>query len=239
MKRIGLDARLALASAFVRQGAVFADVGTDHGYLPLSLIEQGRIERAICSDINPGPLSSAMDNAREMGLADRVEAVLTDGLQGLEDRGLTDIAVCGMGGELIADIIDRAPWTRSKGIRLILQPMSRQDRLRLFLTSEGYRIIEEGYCTAQGKHYVCMLAEYAGSPAELSFEEAVLGLAPRGDGQTDSYINYLRDKLRGAIKARDGRRGEDRLAYESLVSAIRERISSLGGNPDTDGAEEI
>ena len=103
-----LDKRLLSCADYVRAGAVFADIGTDHGYLPLFLLRSGRIERAYLSDVNEGPLSSARANAASEGLLDRCEFTLADGAAALSGKGITDYAICGMGGELIASIIDAA-----------------------------------------------------------------------------------------------------------------------------------
>lgn len=227
MKSIELGARLASASAFVRQGAVFADIGTDHGYLPLFLIEQGRIDRSVCSDINCGPLNTAMDNARLCGLDDRVQTVLTDGLEGLSGLGLTDIAICGMGGELISAIIDRAPWVRDPSVRLILQPMSRQDKLRRYLAESGFEILEESYSTETSKNYLCLLACYSGKPRQMSLAESVVGVTPEDPSMLNSYCRYLRDKLLGAVKARDGRPTDERAVFAELAEAIEERIAAV------------
>ena len=90
-----LDKRLLSCAGYVRAGAVFADIGTDHGYLPLFLLRSGRIERAYLSDVNRGPLSSAERNARDEGFYDKCEFILTDGAYALRDKGITDYAICG------------------------------------------------------------------------------------------------------------------------------------------------
>ena len=113
MKNEGLNPRLSCAAGFVRQGAVFADIGTDHAYLPLFLLEEGIIERAVCSDINEGPLESARRNAAERGLSDRCAFLLADGACEALALGATDVAICGMGGELIADIVKRSARSKS------------------------------------------------------------------------------------------------------------------------------
>ena len=107
MKEINISPRLLSAADFVRQDAILADIGTDHAYLPLFLLSEGRIKKAFCSDVNEGPLASARANADAAGLLDRVEFTLADGADALSGRGITDYAICGMGGELISDIVSR------------------------------------------------------------------------------------------------------------------------------------
>ena len=97
----GLNARLSSVAEFVRQDAIFADIGTDHAYLPLFLLGCGRIGQAYCSDVNAGPLERARINAAEAGLSDKITFTLADGAAALAGLGITDYAICGMGGECI------------------------------------------------------------------------------------------------------------------------------------------
>ena len=227
MTKSPLGQRLGAVASLVSCGAILADIGTDHGYLPIYLIESGKIERAVLSDINRGPLEKARENVRLHGLSNEVELRLTDGARGLENMGITEYAICGMGGELIADIIAAAPHLSRKGIGLILQPMSRPEVLRGFLWDNGFSILSEAYSYDEGKYYVCMRAEYFGTCESYTPEEALFGRAkfiPSGDNDAKGYI---RVKLAALKKARDGRRAgglstdsEDELiAYgESLLS---------------------
>ena len=163
MSEFTLDGRLSSVAKFVRRGARFADVGTDHAYLPVFLLLDGRIERAVCSDINRGPLDNARATAREGGVYERIDFVLTDGAAALSDFGITDMAICGMGGELIAKIIEGAPFIKSSGVRLILQPMTRQEHLRTYLYNNGFSVIAEDYAADSGKFYSIIVAEYTGA----------------------------------------------------------------------------
>ena len=232
MKDTALDARLRSAAAFVRQGAVFADVGTDHAYLPVFLLKAGVIERAVCADINEGPLAAASRTLADNNLSDRAELVLTDGAAALAGRGITDYAICGMGGELIASIIAAAPHLFDTGVRLILQPMTRQSTLRAELYRMGFRILEERYSSADGRYYVCMLVEYCGESAELSGVLSEIGVNPDIDGGSAEYIGYLETRYKALLRAAEGKRAggadiSDELALLNAIKTETERIKEV------------
>ena len=163
-----INARLLTAAELIRQKAIFADIGTDHGYLPLFLLDEGRIEYAYCCDINEGPLASARKNAAERGRLDKCEFILTDGAAVMSGRGITDYAICGMGGELIVKILDAAPFVRDPDIRLILQPMTQVAFLRRYLAKNGFEIIDERLCPDEHRIYQIIACRYAAlAPREL------------------------------------------------------------------------
>lgn len=169
-----LDRRLACAADFVREGAIVADVGTDHAYLPIALCLSGRAVGGVVTDINKGPIERASANIRAHGLNDRLTAILTDGLCGAEKYSPTDITVLGMGGELIAGIISRAEWTKDKRIRLCLQPMTHAEILRKYLADNGYSIVDEAL-VREDKIYQIIVAEYSGEREEYSLAELYFG----------------------------------------------------------------
>jgi tRNA (adenine22-N1)-methyltransferase len=206
MKATLSDGRLLAAASFVREGAFLADIGTDHAYLPLHLLQAGRITHAIAADIGEGPLSRARAHIAEAGMSEQIETVLTNGLQGLEDRALTDIAICGMGGELIVDILSRAAFVRDGSIRLILQPMTRAATLRRYLAKEGFAILAERPCRAAGRVYSCLCACYDGVTRTLSPVEAELG-CPTCESEEEracfaEMLERKADALRERIAAR-------------------------------------
>ena len=205
MKKSVLNARLLSAADFVRQGASFADIGTDHAYLPLFLLSEGRIRRAVCADINEGPLNAARRNVAAAGFTDKVTFILADGAKALSRRRITDYAICGMGGELIASIIARAPHLRSEKINLILQPMSKQAYLRRFLLENGFRIAEERYSYDAGKYYVCMRVYFHGAPMPLNDEDAEVGLRAFTPEDREAHIGYLKSRLEPLEKAARGK----------------------------------
>jgi len=230
MKNSALNARLLCAAELTRQDATFADIGTDHAYLPLFLLESGKIKFAYCCDINEGPLASARKNAEERGRLSQTEFILTDGATVLMDKGITDYAICGMGGELIADIIDRAPHLKDEGINLILQPMTKQEKLRSYLASAGFVITHESYSFDAGKYYVCLLASFNGKCREIPLIEAIAGSTRSTYSGMECRKKYLEKKLASLIRAADGKKdaGIDCTEDEELIASLKELI--LKGN---------
>lgn len=169
------DSRLLSAAAYVRQGAVLADIGTDHAHLPVFLWGEGRLRGAYACDVAEGPCERARRNIAAAGLADKISVIMTDGMTALDGLGITDYAVCGMGGDLIASLIDRAPHLKDPALRLILLPMTHADRLRAYLAEQGFVIEEETLSQAAGKRYACLCASYTGEPYALSLLEACFG----------------------------------------------------------------
>ncbi len=201
-----LSPRLNCVANLVRQGAVLADIGTDHAYLPLFLLSVGRIDRAICSDVNEGPLHSARENACEMGLTEHITFLLTSGLCGVMEHRPTDITICGMGGELIAEILESASGTHSIGVRYILQPMTRQEHLRRTLYRLGFAILDEKYIVEGDKAYLVIVSEYTGTPIPYGEKECLLGLRLFSkEPMEDAERAYFLKKKKALLRRRDGR----------------------------------
>ncbi len=224
-----LRARLATVAQEVREGAVLADIGTDHGYLPLFLLKSGRITKAHLSDINEGPLSSARSNLAAEGVLDGVYFHLADGAASLLELGITDYVIAGMGGELIARIVADAPQLKDKGTRLILQPMSKQAHLRSSLLALGFSVIKERYCYEEGKYYLVLVVEYNGTPCQISAKMAELGLVDIIPEDREYYVGYLRGKERSYDKSVKGKRlgGMDFSEDALVLDAIRTRINEF------------
>ena len=218
MNNSALNARLLCAAELTRQDATFADIGTDHAYLPLFLLDSGKIKFAYCCDINEGPLASARKNAEERNRLSETEFILTDGAAVLSGKGITDYAICGMGGELIADIIDRAPHLRDEKVHLILQPMTKQEKLRAYLASSGFRILKESYSLDAGKYYVCLSA--------VSALEALVGMSDSEFLGAECRRKYLENKLASLIRAADGKKdaGIDCTEDEKLIASLKDLI---------------
>ena len=184
-----LTPRLACLAALVPQGARLADIGTDHGKLPISLLLAGRIAGAIGSDIGEGPLAHAARNAREHGVS--LSLRLAPGLDAVRPDECDTISIAGMGGQTIADILAAAPWCAAGQHLLLLQPMTMVYELRRWLWANGYAIEKETLCREDRRRYVVLSvrggAEKRDVPLwQCAFSPALLG----ADGAAD-YLQWL------------------------------------------------
>ena len=161
---ITLDKRLSAVAALVRQGSRLADIGTDHAYLPVYLVQSGVCPSAIASDIGAGPLEAAHRTVTENGLTREIALRLGDGLSTVSADEVEDIAIAGMGGETIAAILEAAPWVQNEGVRLILQPMTRAEDLRRWLLSRGFSVLEEHLIRDKHHLYPVLAVEYTAAP---------------------------------------------------------------------------
>ena len=140
--KIPLSPRLLACAGFVAQGDRVADVGCDHGYLGIYLLQQGIASHVIASDVVSGPLSAARRNADKFGFTEQMEFHLSDGVQSIPHD--FDTLICaGMGADTMISILSAAPWLQSSRYRLILQCQSKTPALRKYLSDTGWRIAEE------------------------------------------------------------------------------------------------
>lgn len=133
-----LQPRLQLLANLVPADARLADIGTDHGYLPVYLLQKGRIASAIAADIGQAPLEHARRTARQYGVEGAMQFLCCDGLSGIRAEDADTVVIAGMGGETIIHILSQAPWTRSGDVLLLLQPMTKPEDLRRWLNENGY-----------------------------------------------------------------------------------------------------
>lgn len=229
------DARLLSSLGFLRAGARIVDVGTDHAYLPIYLVERGLVSHALACDINLGPIESARANIRAAGLSDRIDTLQTDGLAGTEYFSPDHILIFGMGGELIARILSDAPWIRTPEISLILQPMSRISYLRRWLLENGFSVTGETLSQKE-KYYQTIEARFDPSRArgacEWSEEELLLGKhnieenAPLFRGFLAHEIRVIETVLRGKQKGAEA----DTAAEERMLEILRTRLEKINND---------
>ena len=155
-----ISKRLSIVASFVPQGAILLDVGSDHAYLPIELVESGKIERAIAGEVVVGPYQSAVTNVKSHGLTEKIQVRLANGLAAFEEADqVSVITIAGMGGRLIATILEEGLDKLANVERLILQPNNREDELRSWLQEYGFQIIAESILEEAGKFYEIIVAE--------------------------------------------------------------------------------
>lgn len=155
-----ISKRLELVASFVPQGAILLDVGSDHAYLPIELVERGQIEGAIAGEVVEGPYQSAVKNVEAHGLKEKIQVRLANGLAAFEEADqVSVITIAGMGGRLIARILEEGLDKLANVERLILQPNNREDDLRIWLQDNGFQIVAESILEEAGKFYEILVLE--------------------------------------------------------------------------------
>lgn len=187
MSEIKLSKRLSTAASYVRSGAFVADIGTDHAYLPIYLVSNGIAAQALASDVNEGPILKAKENISKYGLKNKIYTEIADGLDKIERYNPTDIVICGMGGELIAKILDASDYVKNKNVRLILQPMTSVFELREYL-SNGFSTVAENVVCEDNKIYQIICVEYDGIKHEYTSAELELGKLNIKNKSSDFFV---------------------------------------------------
>lgn len=149
-----------------------ADVGCDHGYVSIYMIQKGIARKAIAMDVRKGPLSGALSNIREYGLEDRITTRLSDGLKELAPGEADGLVIAGMGGALMIRILEDAGIHELGIKRAVLQPQSELSQFRLYLRGKGYTIVREKIVFEEGKYYFPMEIDFT-APSEGFFQQAV------------------------------------------------------------------
>ena len=223
--RIHLTPRLAMVAAMVPQGAKLADIGTDHAYLPAALIGTGRVSGAIAADLRRGPLDRARQTVLEQGLEERVVLRLCDGLSGIRPEEADTVVIAGMGGETIAGILAAAPWTRERGTRLILQPMSSMGDLRRWLEENGYAIEREELTREGETLYTAWLVRAGGMPP-LTPAQLVAG-RNTAHPLRGAWLDLWLGKVRWALEGLERSEREDVMERKRRLRALREELVQM------------
>jgi len=170
-----LSARLERVAAQVPAGARLADIGSDHGYLPVALVRRGLIEAAVAGEVALTPFKAAERTVREHGLEQSIAVRLADGLWAIEPADRVDaISLCGMGGETIRDILEQGQTRLAGRERLILQANGGEPPLRRWLMDHGYRIVFEEVLREHRFDYELIVAERSG-PVLYTAKELYFG----------------------------------------------------------------
>ncbi|SBW03587.1 conserved hypothetical protein [uncultured Eubacteriales bacterium] len=221
MRIFELSPRLQSVAGLVPRGARFADVGTDHAYLPVWLILSGVLDHAIASDLREGPLDRARQTAERYGVAERMSFRMCDGLDHIASDEVDTVAIAGMGGETIAQILAAAPWTAEGGLRFLLQPMTAHPELRAWLNGHGFRI-ERELLTCEGKTIYSTFLVTPGQDEPLTQAEVWAGRQTQGMDAPlrGQYLEKLVRRAESAVLGvRRSAKPEDIVRREELEQA--------------------
>ncbi len=212
---LSLDNRLTAAYELCREGKIAADVGCDHAQLACRLA-MGKSSSVIASDVRPGPLEAARSTVSRSG-ARNVRLLLSDGLDGVDYA--EDVIICGMGGELIADIAERCRF-KNEDTRFILQPMTKADVMRKRLYGAGFDLLEERTAVDGGKVYSVMLWRFTGIPREIDEIEALCG-----KNRDRVYLEKIVEKLRK--NAENMKKSSDFLKESERIRKVADTIMRI------------
>ncbi|MDO4811618.1 MAG: class I SAM-dependent methyltransferase [Eubacteriales bacterium] len=220
-KQLQLQPRLQLLADMVPAGSRLADIGTDHGYLPVWLLQQGKIPFAIASDIHSEPLTHARQSAQEYG-ADGIHFRLCSGLDAIAPQEVDTIVIAGMGGETIIHILESAPWTKTGRYTILLQPMTKVELLRDWLVDNGYRFVKERLVRDKDFLYPVMQMT-AGSQPKLTPLQRCVGAALSDDPLYSEYLSQHIGRLQRAIDGMNRSNGDsNRQKAEEMMALLQE-----------------
>ena len=214
--KLPISKRLLCCASMVQPGSRVADIGTDHGYLGIYLLQSGAARHVIACDLRKDPLENARRNAKLFGVDGAMELRLSDGLEKILPDEVDTVVMAGMGGDLIQKILSQCPWRKREGLQFILQPQSAGNVLRRWLCEDGFEIQREE--PVQDGHFLYTVMDIRqGEPAPLTpgTEYASPALLASGSPLVGNYLarveNALQETVRGLTNAEKQR--PERLTY--------------------------
>jgi len=227
-----LSLRLSAIAEMVTEGNRLVDVGCDHGYLPVNLIQKQKIPSAIAADVGKGPLSRAQEHIEQYGLGKYIETRLSDGLREIREGEGDTLVIAGMGGPLMERILTDGKEVLRSFKELILQPQSDIGHVRRFLFANGYQIMEENSVLEDGKFYFIMKAAAGIKVTVWKDEELEFGklLLEKKHPVLRQYLERelrIRDQILERLRDESGeaavRRKEEVMEERRLILAALER----------------
>lgn len=214
-----LTPRLLKIAEMVPEGAAVIDVGTDHAYIPIHLVSEKKVKRALATDINEGPIRRAAENIARFDLTDYIGTQKANGLSGVDSTGYDTVIIAGMGGILISEILEN--YADANGKTFILQPMTASMELRAYLLNHGYMISEEAIVREEEKLYTVIKAK-KGEDMPYTEAELLLGRKNANDPLypilKSKTIKKLKVKLSGILRAKE-QNGKE---IERIINLIKE-----------------
>lgn len=226
-----LSKRLQAVAGLVTPDLKIADIGTDHAYIPIWLVEQGISPSAIAMDINQGPLEKAKENIVLHGLTSRIKTRQSDGMRQLKPSEAESVVIAGMGGGLVIKILEDVK-EQDLGIKeWILQPQSELKKVREYLNESGYRIVDETMILDEGKFYPMMKA-IKGKQEVYREEELSYGklLLKNRNPILKMFLEKeleLKNGICETLKKTSGQSAQKRVSeLEEEISVIREALAT-------------
>ena len=227
---IPLSNRLKVCCSFINRGERIADIGCDHGYLGIHLLQENIATSVIAADINEGPLQSAKNNAAKFSVDQRISFHLSNGVQSIP-RDFDTMVCAGMGGDTMISILEAAPWLKNNKYRLILQCQSRRPELRKYLYEHGFCISRE--TLAKDGHFIYPVMEviYAPShclsPAQYHITPALL------EDNCKLLPNFFQMVITGISNSVEGMSrsgGEKYEYYKAILQELKKLEDVIYGN---------
>lgn len=231
MEKITLSKRLNRVAEFVRKDQPIADIGSDHAYLPIYLVQNNIVPSAIAGEVVEGPYQKAVEQVKLHNLEEQIATRFGNGLEVLKpDDEMGTIFICGMGGTLISNILAKGAERGKlpKSARLVLQPNNGEKNLRTFLQNNHYQIIHENILKENNKIYEIIVAEVAEEKVFYSEEEMLFGpflLKEKNDifkekwtMEIDKYEKILRQVEQSKNEAKE-------LEFKQIIQTIKRVIT--------------
>lgn len=220
MKTPKLTERLYKIAQLIRESSRVADIGTDHAYLPVYLVNTGKIDFAIASDIGEGPLERAKTVVEEYSAENKIDTRLGSGLETVKKGEVDTAVIAGMGGMLIGEIIENSGYL-AQDIELILQPMTADDELREYLIKNGFKITKEVLAKEGKKLYNIIVARF-GETEKYNDAEIYIGKLLKEDIYFPEYLKRRIKKLKNAIEGIEKAEKPDTEKLERLKKLLLE-----------------
>lgn len=229
---MNISTRLKAIASLVDKCCKIADIGTDHGYLPIYLIKNHVCERAIASDINKGPVERAKENIEKEGLEDNISCRLGPGMSTIKPHEVDCAVIAGMGGNLIKDIIEQDREIFKSLQYLILQPVQNPDVLRKYIYDSGYEILEEELCIDEDKFYEIIKVKYDEKPKKPDpiYYEISSKLVEEKHHLIKDYINFKINKYNNILSyiSEDTALAEERkIQLKHKINKLEEKLKCL------------
>lgn len=235
-----LDKRLQMCADMISGTGIVCDVGTDHAYLAAELILSGKCKKVIASDVKKGPLEAAAKTVEKYGVDDKVELILSDGLENVALDGVSDIVIAGMGGETIIEILGKCSQIIANDIHLILQPMTKEEVLRKWLYDHNFVINSEKLVEDGDKIYTVMQSSWGGEFRKLTESEAWIGFFDETDKLTKKYRKNLSERLaKVSLALEKAEKRIESVHFNALSRKLADGVKSVSINEIYDYLDSV